>query len=1408
MVCLLLPLLTHLMLKLFCLLLSPSPVCHRMRSPFSPPLSLRHPLLLALVIGSFAWTAFGQSIQPLYRVVGRTTVQAVPTNTRARAATGRVTKLDRASLGSLATLRAGMQVNLPLNDADVVAGTVNLVQTENGWTRSGGTLASGTPGTFYLSTNGAEVSGFILCQASREAYRFETSPSGEITLREVPLNDVICASLPPMVGDRPAARANPAEAAVIPILNSRPDAPAQLYLDFDGETVTDPAWNGGQTIVAAPADVSASDIGAIFDRVKEDYWPFNVNVTTDVNRYTNALPGKRMRCIITPTDTAARGAGGVAILYSFANSGRGGLSATVPCWVFNPGVVGIAEAISHELGHTFGLHHDGQEDPTQGHIEYYAPTDHGPTGWAPIMGAGYYVTVSQWSKGEYQYANNQEDDVGIISNSSNGFGYVKDEAGGTIPTAVTLGGGPGGPNQTGVITQAGETDIYSFTTTGGSLTLKATLAPVPDLDIALTLLDPAGNVVASANPPDALPATLIATVSQGTYYLRVTDSGAGNPFLGGYSNYASLGAYTITGTVPGFGTTLRPNLAFTRPSGYSDKLVVSTVPGTTTDAPVFYATDTLYLDFTVTNGGYAPATAAFDTVVYVDDVPQGTITSTTNPLPNGQSITTLDYAVGPLSEGQHTVRLQTDTGGTIAESDETDNSYSRTITVTVPGPPTITSGTSAGGQVGYPFLFAVKATNVPSSYSAEGLPPGLGIKTSTGFITGTPTAPGTYNATVRAANGLGVATTTLTVTILPAVPTLASPGNLTGEAGAAFSYQIVASNSPTGYGASGLPPGLTVDPASGLISGTPTTPGTYLVTLTAYNAGGSAASVTLRIQIQVGAPVLTSAASAAGRVGQPFSFQLTATNAPASFAATGLPDGLGLDAASGLISGTPGTPGTFAVTVSATNANRTVTASLSLVVAAPLPVAAWGAAAQAAVPADLTDEVRAVAAGAQHSLAVRADGTVEAWGANDLGQLNVPAGLHDVVAVSAGAYHSLALQRDGTVAAWGNDAQGQTDVPAGLTNVIAIAAGTAHSLALRADGTVVGWGDDTFGQASPPVDLRDVVGIAAGTTHSLALRADGTATGWGGNGAGQLNVPTTLTGLTQVAAGDGFSVLLRTTGTLVVVGTTASGVLVLPPGLTDVTSVAAGSQHILALHRDGTVTAWGSNGQGESLPPSALRSVAALAAGGAHSLALVRGGTPLALAAMPAGGSAPLEGSATLLAYGIGTGPLAYQWSHNGVDLPGQTAAFLHLENLQPADEDGAYTFRLINPAGSVTSPGATLTLTEPLTKVTLEVTESKVIAGSGGSAVLTLVRTGDLSRELIVNYSVKGSAGNGTDYARLKGFKKIKAGKASAKVKITPLGNLGDTDKKVVKFTLLPGDGYMVATPDPVKVKILATTP
>ena len=163
-------------------------------------------------------------------------------------------------------------------------------------------------------------------------------------------------------------------------------------------------------------------------------------------------------------------------------------------------------------------------------------------------------------------------------------------------------------------------------------------------------------------------------------------------------------------------------------------------------------------------------------------------------------------------------------------------------------------------------------------------------------------------------------------------PVITSATIATGTVGRAFSYQITASNNPTSYNAAGLPAGLSVNTGSGLISGTPTTVGTNSATISASNASGTGTAALTLIVGVAGIPAITSPITVSGAVGSAFSYQITASNGPTSYNATGLPAGLSVNTGSGLISGTPTTAGTNSVIISASNANGTGSNTLTLIV--------------------------------------------------------------------------------------------------------------------------------------------------------------------------------------------------------------------------------------------------------------------------------------------------------------------------------------------------------------------------------------------------------------------------------------------------------------------------------------------
>jgi hypothetical protein len=249
---------------------------------------------------------------------------------------------------------------------------------------------------------------------------------------------------------------------------------------------------------------------------------------------------------------------------------------------------------------------------------------------------------------------------------------------------------------------------------------------------------------------------------------------------------------------------------------------------------------------------------------------------------------------------------------------------------------------------------------------------------------------------------------------------------------------------------------------------------------------------------------------------------------------------------------------------------------------------------QTNIPVDLTNAV-AIAAGAYHGLALKADGTVFGWGENGVGEATgVPSNvdpyiasgpvtiagqpLTNVVAIAAGGYHSLALKADGMVVAWGDNNYGETNIPPGLTNVVAIATGYAHSLALKADGTVVGWGDNYAHEATSPAGLSNVVAIAAGDGFSLALKADGTVVGWGDNYYGQITIPAGLTNVMAIAAGEATGLGLKADGTVVGWGDNSAGQRTIPASLTNVMAIASGiysSYFLTATNTGGSVASGG-----------------------------------------------------------------------------------------------------------------------------------------------------------------------------------------------------------------------------------------
>lgn len=348
-------------------------------------------------------------------------------------------------------------------------------------------------------------------------------------------------------------------------LHSRPQAKRTIYLNFTGATLKNNAWVGNTSTKALPftldADTSTFNtkekrrIQAIWRRIAEDFAPFNVDVTTEPPPASRLLRSDANDQVYGTTVliTNSQGiydcsCGGVAYVGVFDSVGNYYKPALVFYNQLYGGEKAIAEAASHEAGHTLGLSHDGYSGGG-----YYGGHGSGDTGWAPIMGVGYYKPVTQWSKGEYDTANNQEDDIQVII--SNGLPLRADDHGNSIAQATPLTALPTGTGSSlsasGVIERTTDRDVFSFQTeSAATVTIQAKPdSTAPNLDISVQVLDAQGTVLGKAQPKAALNATVRLTVpAAGSYYVLISGAGAGDPASTGYSRYGSLGQYTLSGS--------------------------------------------------------------------------------------------------------------------------------------------------------------------------------------------------------------------------------------------------------------------------------------------------------------------------------------------------------------------------------------------------------------------------------------------------------------------------------------------------------------------------------------------------------------------------------------------------------------------------------------------------------------------------------------------------------------------------------------------------------------------------------------------------------------------------------------------------------------------------------------------
>lgn len=614
-------------------------------------------------------------------------------------------------------------------------------------------------------------------------------------------------------------------------------------------------------------------------------------------------------------------------------------------------------------------------------------------------------------------------------------------------------------------------------------------------------------------------------------------------------------------------------------------------------------------------------------------------------------------------------------------------------------------------------------------------------------------------------------------------PVIYGPFAAGGLVGQPFKYHTSSSILPAVFTAAGLPSGLTIDAASGEITGTPLTEGVYPVALSATDEDGLTGTATLVLTFGYKTTV-TSSLNITALLQQPFSYQISASHQPTRFDASDLPAGFSFDSATGLISGTPTEGGTYGSMITAYNSFGFDTETLILQFVSDTAVTTFHGfkGPDGYSPTGLILAADGNFYGTTIGDGIRSHGTV--FQATPAGVVTT---LHTFNSGDGAPYTGLFQARNGAF-------YGTTGTNADPGMIYKITSDGAFK--------VIQTLTDGFGFSSPT---------------SLMQASDGNLYGSAGGSAFRVAPDDTVTTIPE--AGGSFAFVQANDGFLYGAATDAG---------------IGGSVFRLAL--DGTVTVLHSFAYEEDSPNSALIQASDGALYGT-------GGGPLSF--HPAGSIYRItpDGSITTVhsLQDEGFAPTGLIQAKNGnfygiTNYGGSGSGanvgtifelttdgiFTTVHNFTGSDGSGPNPPLVQAPDGSfygTTSGGggfgtygtifktqfgaSPVDLSVPV--AALSATIPQVTAGDGDNAVFTITLSSAPTSDVTVSYKVKGTAVNGSDYVLLKSSKKIRKGRTSKRVAIIPTGDLGGAGSKVVKLVLEPGGGYRLGTASKAKVAILA---